>query len=65
MKAYPPTPFPWKGVRMHTPWAKETAHPLSPAPWAGVTGHLPRLAGEDGRGCSFLSRASAGGPAEA
>jgi hypothetical protein len=37
---------------------------LFPAHLAGVTSHLPRLAGEAGRGCSFLSRASAGGPAE-
>ena len=65
MRTYPPAPFPRKGVRMRTLWVKGMAHPPSPAPWAGVTSHLPRLAGEDGRGCSFLSRVSAGGPAEA
>ena len=63
--AFPPAPFPRTGVRKRTLWENMTAHPLSPAPRAGVTGHLPRLAGEDGRGCSLMSRASAGGPAEA
>jgi hypothetical protein len=64
MTPIPPPPFSRKGVRSRTPWGKFTAHPPSPAPGAGVTNHLPRLAGEDGRGCSYLSRASAGGPAE-
>ena len=39
--------------------------PAPPAPGAGAIGHLPRLAGEDGRGCPVFFRASAGGPAEA
>ena len=39
--------------------------PAPPAPGAGAISHLPRLAGEDGRGCPFFFRASAGGPAEA
>jgi len=65
MKAhFPPSPFSKKGVRERTPWEKLTAHPPSPAPWAGVTSHLPRLAGEEGRGCRSILRASADGPAE-
>ena len=60
----PPTPLPRKGVRKRTPMGNVTAHPPSPAPRAGVTSHLPRQAGEDGRGCRSLTRASAGGPAE-
>jgi hypothetical protein len=62
MNAYPPTPFLRKGVRPRTPWEELAAHPPSPAPWAGVTSHLPRSAGEEGWGCPFLYRASAGGP---
>jgi len=59
-----PALFPRKGVRERTPLGKMTAHPPSPAPRAGVTSHLPRLAGEDGRGCPFIFRVSADGPAE-
>ena len=62
---YPLPPFPRKGVRKRTPVGKHTPHPPAPAPRAGVTSHLPRMAGEDGRGCRQLTRASAGGPAEA
>jgi hypothetical protein len=61
---FPPPPFSKEVVRQRTPWGNMTTHPTSPAPWAGVTSHLPRLAGEDGRGCSCLFRASADGPAE-
>ncbi len=60
---YPPSPFPRKGVRKRTPSGILTALPPSPAPRAGVTSHLPRPAGEVGRGCTALHRASAGGPA--
>jgi len=65
MTAFPPPPFPRKGERQRSPSGKLTAHPPSAAPWAGVTSHLPRLAGEDGWGCRYLPRDSAGGPAEA
>ena len=64
MTTYSPSPFSKKGVRKRTLWGNMTAHPPSPAPRAGVASHLPRLAGEDGRGCPFFCRASAGGPAE-
>ena len=65
MTTIPPTPFPRKGVRFAPPRGNMTAHPPSPAPGGGAISHLPRLAGEDGRGCPFVSGASAGGPAEA
>ena len=62
---YPLSPFPRKGERKHSPSGQMTTHPPAPAQRAGVASHLPRVAGEAGRGCTFSSRASAGGPAEA